>query len=175
MTLAERIVGCARRYQGVVEQPPGTNSNSGPEIDQWLAFVHQPPGQSYCAAYVCFVIHDARVALGMDSLQFRKSASALHLLELNANLKTDDPQPGDLVIFDHGHGLGHVATIARVLPSIGRPAPWCGAGEGRRFRAAARSFSPRNFCAWFAPGDTLSASETVSNGASRCVTRLSFQ
>ncbi len=45
----------------------------------------------------------------MDALQFKKSAFALHLVELNAELKTDDPQPGALIIFDHGHGLGHVA------------------------------------------------------------------
>lgn len=109
MTLAEAIVAEARKYKGVVEQPPGSNSNSGPEIDQWLAFVHQPPGASYCAAFACSMVHDVRVGLWMDSLQFKKSASALHLLELNENLKTDDPQPGDLIIFDHGHGLGHVA------------------------------------------------------------------
>lgn len=118
MTLAEAIVVEARNYRGVVEQPPGANSNSGPEIDQWLAFVHQPPGSSYCAAFVSSMVHDARVGLGMDALRFKKSASALHLLELNADLKTDDPQPGDLIIFDHGHGLGHVAIKTGSTTSI---------------------------------------------------------
>jgi hypothetical protein len=32
-----------RKYQSVVEQPPGANSNSAPEIDQWLTLVDQPP------------------------------------------------------------------------------------------------------------------------------------
>lgn len=118
MTLAEQIVACARRYQGTVEQPPGSNSNSGPEINQWLAFVHQPPGASYCAAFACSMVRDARVALGIESIAFKKSASALHLLELNANLITTDPQPGDLVIFDHGHGLGHVALVTGPGTSI---------------------------------------------------------
>jgi hypothetical protein len=118
MTLAEQIVACARRYQGTIEQPPGSNSNSGPEIDQWLAFVHQPPGASYCAAFACSMVHDARFALGIESITFKKSASALHLLELNAALITTDPHPGDLVIFDQGHGLGHVAIVTGQGTSI---------------------------------------------------------
>ncbi len=109
MTLAEAIVATARKYRGVVEQPPGSNSNSGPEIDQWLAFVHCSPGESYCAAFACSVVHEARTDIAMGPLQFKKSASALHLLELNADLKTDDAQPGDLIVFDHGQGRGHVA------------------------------------------------------------------
>ncbi len=116
--LAEAIVATARKYQGVVEQPPGSNSNSGPEIDQWLAFVHQPPGSSYCAAFACSVVHAARTDLAMGALQCKKSASALHLLELNADLKTDDPQPGDLIVFDHGRGLGHVAIKTGPSTSI---------------------------------------------------------
>lgn len=116
MTLQEQIVAQARKYQGLLESPPG--SNSGPEIDQWLAFVHQPPGQSYCAAFACSMVHDARVALGLAALTFRKSASALHLLEINADLITTDPQPGDLVVFDHSHGLGHVAIVTGQGTSI---------------------------------------------------------
>jgi cell wall-associated NlpC family hydrolase len=41
----------------------------------------------------------------------RKSASAMHLLEYNQHLLTLDPKPGDLVIWDHGKGLGHVGIL----------------------------------------------------------------
>jgi hypothetical protein len=50
-----------RKCQGTVEQPPGSNSNNGPEIDQWLASVHQPAGASYCAAFASSMVHDARL------------------------------------------------------------------------------------------------------------------
>lgn len=118
MTLGDQIIVEARKYLGTVEQPPGSNSNSGPDIDQWLAYVHQPPGQSYCSAYACSMVHNARLALGLDNLQFKISASALHLLDINAALKTDSPEPGDLVVFDHGKGLGHVAIITGPGTSI---------------------------------------------------------
>lgn len=111
MTLAEAIVATARKYEGVVEQPPGSNSNTGPYINDWLAFVNQPPGQSYCAAFACSVVHEARTDLAMGPLQFKKSASALKLLEINKDLLTTDPQPGDLVIFRHERGLGHVGIV----------------------------------------------------------------
>jgi hypothetical protein len=52
-----------RKCQGTVEPPPGSNSKNGPEIDQWLASVHQPPGASYCAAFACSMVHDARLTM----------------------------------------------------------------------------------------------------------------
>lgn len=77
------------------------------------------------------MVHDARVGIGLDTLQFKKSASALRLLELNADLKTDDPQPGDLIVFDHGQGLGHVAIkTGPIPPSPGTPARTANHGRG---------------------------------------------
>jgi len=110
MTLQDQIIIEARKFLNVVEQPPGSNSNWGGPIVDWLAFVGIDYPASYCAAFASSMVHNARVALGV-SVSFNKSASALHLLSLNADLKTTDPQPGDLVIFDHGGGLGHVAIV----------------------------------------------------------------
>ena len=110
------IVATARQYQGTVEDPP--NSNSGTLIDGWLAYVHQPPGVSWCSGFACSMVHESRVALGLPALQFKISASALHLLAINEALKTEDPQAGDLIIFDHGHGLGHVAIKTGPSTSI---------------------------------------------------------
>lgn len=113
MTLQEAIVQEARKYLNVVEQPPGTNSNWGGPIIDWLAFVGITSPASYCAAFASSMVHDAAAGLGVE-ISFRKSAGALHLMELNEHLKVSDPQPGDIVIFDHGHGLGHVAIVTDI-------------------------------------------------------------
>lgn len=107
MSLAEQIVKTARTYINVVEDPLG--SNSGPLIDDWLAFVGGIPGDPWCAAFSCVVVHEARMLEKMPPLEFRRSSGALLLLIINDALKTDDPQPGDLIIWDHGGGRGHVS------------------------------------------------------------------
>lgn len=107
MTLAEQIVASARAYEGVEEEPIG--SNSGPLIDHWLAFVGAKPGDAWCSAFACAVVHESRVLLGMHPLTFRVSAGALSLLSKNQTLVTTDPQSGDLIVWDHGQGKGHVS------------------------------------------------------------------
>jgi len=44
----------ASQYVGVVEEPPG--SNSGPEVDQFLASVGLGPGYAWCAAFRSYVL-----------------------------------------------------------------------------------------------------------------------
>lgn len=107
MALADRIVAIARTYLGVEEDPIG--SNSGPLIDTWLAFVGAHPGDAWCAAFACDVVHEARVAEGMGPLTFKRSGGALRLLIINDALRTTNPLPGDLIIWDHGNGKGHVS------------------------------------------------------------------
>ncbi len=51
MTFSEKLVEVAQRYIGVAEKPP--NTNSGPDIDRWLALVGFPKShQPWCAAFV---------------------------------------------------------------------------------------------------------------------------
>lgn len=45
---------------------------------------------------------------------FLRSASALKLLSRNPDRVISDPEVGALVVWDHGHGKGHVAIITAV-------------------------------------------------------------
>jgi hypothetical protein len=51
-------------------------------------------------------------------LTFRTSGSAVRLLKLNPTLITTDPQPGDLVVFDHGNNKGHVAIVTSPTTTV---------------------------------------------------------
>lgn len=103
----EALIRTARSYIGQREAKP----NSSPMIDHWLAGVGQPPGEPWCAAFACACVHETDPALG-----FLKSASALKLLSRNPDRKVDHPRPGDLVVWDHGKGKGHVGIITETDP-----------------------------------------------------------
>ena len=48
------LIARARTFLYVRELQP----NRSPEIDQWLARLHRPPGESYCAAFACCMVLD---------------------------------------------------------------------------------------------------------------------
>lgn len=102
--LAQEAIKIALTQEGVREHPLG--SNSGPEVNQYLACVGLPPGNSWCAALVSWCINEAYHALGGAKPTFKASGSALHLLDRNPTLKTH-PGPNTIFVIDHGHGLGH--------------------------------------------------------------------
>lgn len=106
-----QLVATARSYLYVRETSP----NAGPKINDWLASLGLPPGNSWCAAAACAWIMEAAAASGTDVSHFKKSARALGLYEKNPGLIVKDPLPGDLVIWDHGGGLGHVAVLTDVI------------------------------------------------------------
>ena len=108
-TFGEQLVSQARKWKGRKENPLGSNGDQGGPIDGWLAYVGCEPGVPWCSGYACSMVRDTREALKIPSLRFRKSAGALRLLALNEDLRTDDPQVGDLIIWDHGGGHGHVS------------------------------------------------------------------
>ena len=105
------LIATARKYLYVRETAP----NSGPHIDEWLAAVGCKSGDSWCAAYACAMVRETN-----PRFKFHPSASALHLLANNPNLITFDPRPGDLVVYDHGHGVGHVAILTATTTVDGR-------------------------------------------------------
>lgn len=108
------IAARARRWDRMMMETVGRNS--GPEIDHWLAGVHQPPGTEWCAAFACAQAFEAAAAIGLV-LTLRPSAGALRLLALNRDLVVKVPEPGDFVIENHGEGKGHViiCTAATVV------------------------------------------------------------
>jgi hypothetical protein len=107
-SVADAVLAVAKSQLGVEEHPRG--SNSGPEVDQYLAFVHTRPGQPWCAAAVSWCCNKG------GATQMRYSASAMRLLELNASLRLLGPQPGCVGIVDHGQGKGHAFFVVAVTP-----------------------------------------------------------
>jgi uncharacterized protein (TIGR02594 family) len=103
---AEGLIRSARSYVGHRE----TKRNSSPLIDHWLQSVGQPPGEPWCAAFVCACVLETEPNLG-----FLKSASALKLITRNPDRVISDPEPGALAIWDHGKGKGHVGIVTTVL------------------------------------------------------------
>lgn len=103
---SEDLIATCRKYLGEKE----VHSNSSFLIDGWLLFVGCNPGDSWCAGYACSMIHETD-----PSVVFKKSASALKFLERNKDKQVSDPRPGDLVIWDHGKGKGHIAIITSVI------------------------------------------------------------
>lgn len=114
--LALVTIRIARSYLG--KQEPGPLPNRGPNVDTWLAFVGIRPvdgekGAPWCAAMASWCVYQAATELHI-STTFRKSAGALRLLDVNADLRITEPEDGALVIWDHGGGKGHVGIVTGV-------------------------------------------------------------
>jgi hypothetical protein len=110
--LAAQTIANARRWAtGHSLEVDGPND--GPEIREWLLRrgIHQPA--PWCAAFACAMVQDAYHALGIVP-ELHYSAGALRLLALNEALRTWEPDAGDLVVWDHGGGLGHVGIVTDV-------------------------------------------------------------
>ncbi len=111
------LVAVARRFEYVRETSP--NSDGGGFVDQCQAALGLSPGHSWCACAVCSWVHTACTEQNA-TVAFHRSARALGIWELNQAFKVDgDPQPGDLVIWDHGGGLGHIAVVTAVASMNG--------------------------------------------------------
>lgn len=107
--MTELVIAKARSYAtGKSLETDGPND--GPEIREWLLRrgIHSPA--AWCAAFVCAMAEDAARELGV-TLQLRRSAGALRLIDLNPDLKLDMPEVGCLVAWDHGGGLGHIGIV----------------------------------------------------------------
>lgn len=110
--LAEMTITAARRWcTGKSLETDGPND--GPEIRQWLNRRGWAKPDAWCAAFACAMAEDAANAL-KDTLQMRRSAGALRLLELNLDLVLSEPETGCLVVWDHGDGKGHVGIVTGV-------------------------------------------------------------
>jgi len=120
---AQAILLAARSYEGVREDPIGSNWGPvGHPIRKMLALVHIDAPASWCAAFVCQCIYDANG--GSFPVKFRPSAAALRLWDLNPDArigKDHCPQPGDIAIYDHGGGHGHTDIVVSSTTVSSRP------------------------------------------------------
>jgi hypothetical protein len=110
--LESAVLRLSKSHVGTREQ----GQNHGPEIARWQAFCGAKPGDPYCACWVCYVVHHAAAGLVGVTVQLKKSAGALRLVEKNPDLVITRDEAVALMravrpviaVFDHGKGKGHV-------------------------------------------------------------------
>lgn len=110
MSVRDEALRVAQSQIGVRE----TSRNGGPEVDAYLSSVGLGPGYPWCAAFVhwCFAAGAASLGVRNDCPQ---TAGALKMwASANPGEIADDPEPGDVFVIDHGHGLGHVGFVEAV-------------------------------------------------------------
>jgi hypothetical protein len=94
---------------GKQEDPIG--SNSGPEVDQYLASVNLLPGNAWCAAFAHFCYMRSSAILFTDN-PCPKSGSVLTMWDrIDARCKSMMPRRGSLYFVDHGHHRGHMGFV----------------------------------------------------------------
>jgi hypothetical protein len=113
MTTADTVLGIARSYKGVTENPPGSNLNP------FAALAGQPNGYAWCASFVVAVFRQAGMKLPSESAwtptmaQGFRNAGAWHQ-------GADGATPGDVLFWDFPdkeQGIEHVSIC--VSPPAG--------------------------------------------------------
>lgn len=106
----QAVLARAASFVGTRETSP----NAGPHINEWLALVHQPPGKSWCAAFLHGVFFAEALERGIPC-PFPRTAGALRVWELaDPGRRRMFPGRGLVYVLDHGEGLGHVGIIEAV-------------------------------------------------------------
>lgn len=102
----EDLVRYAISFLGTEEKPRG--SNSGPLVDQFLAYVGVKPGNAWCCAFVCYVLRQ------FPYLGRPKIALVRQFADKFAENYTGDPLPGDLGYIVRPDGTGHIFFVIGV-------------------------------------------------------------
>jgi hypothetical protein len=113
--LAENAIRIALSQEGVREI---NGSNSGPEVDQYLACVHAAPGNPWCSAFASWCIKKAATDLGITP-ELTFSASTYGLWTKNPTLQMATPTDNCIFLIDHGlskqgNRIGHVGLVVSV-------------------------------------------------------------
>ena len=119
-SLAATVLRVAAGECGVREDPSG--SNSGPEVDGYLASLGLPPGKSWCAAFLYWCFDEAarrrHVANPLPRtgcvLELWAAAQSAHAGIVGATA-VKDPRlvtPGMVFCLDCGRGRGHAGLVA---------------------------------------------------------------
>lgn len=103
-----RALAIAEREIGVTEQPPG--SNDGPRIaDYRSAVAGSYAGAPWCAYFVSWAAAQAGAPIGPNGQGLGSVAGITDWARSTGRL-TNDPQPGDLILF----GTEHVGIVESV-------------------------------------------------------------
>lgn len=113
MTLKEKALQIAITQISKQENPRG--SNWGEPVKTYLKSVGINFPASWCMAFVYWCFQEAAKEIGLPNTAI-KSGGVLDVYN-KAKKKVyvvTDPQPGDVFIQDHGHGLGHTGIVETV-------------------------------------------------------------
>lgn len=111
--LSLKALEVAATQIGKEENPRGSNwGKVGDPVPGYLASVRISFPASWCMAFVywCFKQASASVQGTLPP----KTGGVLNAWTLAKDARVQDPQPGDIFIMDHGHGLGHTGIIEKV-------------------------------------------------------------
>lgn len=112
--LAKNAICYALSQEGIRE----VGSNTGPEVDQYLASVHAAPGNPWCSAFACWSIINAARDLGIAP-GVKYSASTYGLWTKNPNLQISVPTENCIFLINHGlsskgNRIGHVGLVVGI-------------------------------------------------------------
>lgn len=110
-TLKEKALQTALTQVGQHEQPLG--SNWGKPVQEYLASVGINFPASWCAAFVYWCFSQVTTKNPLV-----KTGGVLNHWNAAAAHRVTDPQPGDIFIMDHGHGLGHTGFVVSADPTF---------------------------------------------------------
>ena len=109
MTLQQKAIEIAISQIGKEEVPRG--SNWGEPVKSYLASVGINFPASWCMAFVYWCFREAAKAMGVKTPLVKTGGVLNAWNKAPAAVKVTDPQPGDIFIQDHGHGLGHTGIV----------------------------------------------------------------
>jgi CHAP domain-containing protein len=112
MTLQQKALEIAITQIGKEESPRG--SNWGEPVKSYLASVGITFPASWCMSFVYWCFIKAAKELGIKTPLLKTGGVLKAWQKAPADVKVNDPQPGDIFIQDHGHGLGHTGIVEKV-------------------------------------------------------------
>jgi hypothetical protein len=121
--LAGTVLKVAAGQIGVLEVPPG--SNSGPDVNRYLAAVNTPSGNPWCAAFVYWCFDQAAKTLNTKNpaictagvLDMWNQAGARGIRRIASAEASNTPgmvQPGMVFVISTGGGHGHAGLVESV-------------------------------------------------------------
>jgi hypothetical protein len=113
VSLRAKALEIAISYNGTKEEP----GNTGKFVTDSLKLVGLGTGHAWCQAFIYRCYHEAAIALGVPN-PCTKVAGVLRHWQQTKGLKLSklaakDMQAGDIIVYDHGKGLGHICFFIK--------------------------------------------------------------
>jgi hypothetical protein len=109
VSLRHRALDIALSYNGIKEE----TGNRGKFVDDCLKLVGVPVGNAWCQAFIYRVYNEAAIEFGVKNPVPRVGGVLNHWRQTKGIKlpKNTIPQSGDIAVYDHGKGLGHIAIV----------------------------------------------------------------